>query len=147
MWFLSTHQQHGSATLQVEVTDPVTNQTFYFVCNDWLDAKTGLERVLKPLTVDPAAARTPYRITTVTSNQRNAGTDANVRCTAPVQAAWFAIGACIQKQHLCALLHVMGGFGMQVATGQVGNLSDLFCGVCSANHGSCSMAMPACKPQ
>ncbi|KAG2432966.1 hypothetical protein HXX76_008694 [Chlamydomonas incerta] len=66
---------------QVEITDTKINQTWYFECNKWFDAKEGdckLERVLFPSLQNPRSQRTLYKVRVKTSDRSGAGTDANV---------------------------------------------------------------------
>ncbi|GIL93966.1 hypothetical protein Vretimale_245 [Volvox reticuliferus] len=66
---------------QVEVTDPATNQTWFFDCNQWLDTKEGdgrTERLLPASVQNPRNNRVTYKLRVKTSDRPGAGTDANV---------------------------------------------------------------------
>ncbi|GLC54185.1 hypothetical protein PLESTB_000832700 [Pleodorina starrii] len=59
---------------QAEVTDPATNQTWFFDCNQWLDTKEGDGRTER----NPRNQRVTYKLRVKTSDRAGAGTDANV---------------------------------------------------------------------
>eukprot|EP00873_Tetraselmis_striata_P010472 jgi/Tetstr1/430736/TSEL_020527.t1 len=63
---------------QVEVTELATGKTHYFDCREWLDAKHGTSRELRPAAADPRANLCKYKVAVKTSDVRGAGTDANV---------------------------------------------------------------------
>ncbi len=63
------HMTHCEYTLQIEVTDQTTNQTWWFACNEWLDSHLGdckIERVLKALASDPLNSQKDYKVGTDT---------------------------------------------------------------------------------
>ncbi|GFH12746.1 uncharacterized protein HaLaN_08489, partial [Haematococcus lacustris] len=77
----NTGQGPGWHLEQIEITDTKTGQTWYFECNQWLDAAQGdrlVERVLRPTLQNPRSSRTVYYVCVKTSNMLNAGTDARV---------------------------------------------------------------------
>ncbi|GLC44364.1 hypothetical protein PLESTF_000049800 [Pleodorina starrii] len=69
---------------QVEVTNPATNKTYFFPCNDWLrkvgDDESGLRRELLAGHPDQKGP-TNYKVTVYTSDIRGAGTDSDVLLT------------------------------------------------------------------
>ncbi|GIL93968.1 hypothetical protein Vretimale_245, partial [Volvox reticuliferus] len=62
----------------VIITNKARKRTWFFYCGQWLDATTGLERILQASDTDPRASLVKYTVTTHTSDIKGAGTDANV---------------------------------------------------------------------
>ncbi|KXZ51726.1 hypothetical protein GPECTOR_11g173 [Gonium pectorale] len=62
----------------VIITNRARNKTWYFYCGQWLDKKSGLEKILTASDTDPRASLVTYTVTTHTSDLPGAGTDANV---------------------------------------------------------------------
>lgn len=51
----------------------------FFYCGQWLDKNHGVEKTLMASAADPRDHLVTYTVTTHTSKQRGAGTDANVQ--------------------------------------------------------------------
>ncbi len=68
-------------TWQVEVTNPSTNKTYFFPCNEWLrkegNDSSGLRKELIAGSADQKGP-TNYKVTVYTSDLRGAGTDSDV---------------------------------------------------------------------
>ncbi|GMH36686.1 hypothetical protein BSKO_04559 [Bryopsis sp. KO-2023] len=60
----------------VVIKDAKTGMEYFFQCDEWLDSDRGLSRTLAVSTSPPQ--KREYKIVTITSNMRGAGTDANV---------------------------------------------------------------------
>ncbi|KAG2501257.1 hypothetical protein HYH03_001064 [Edaphochlamys debaryana] len=64
----------------VIITNRMRRKTWYFYCGQWLDKRTGLEKILFASDSDPRGSLHTYTMTVHTSDVSGAGTDANVSC-------------------------------------------------------------------
>ncbi len=62
----------------MQITNKQRKKTWYFYCGQWLDRRTGVEKILFASDTDPRDSLVTYTVTTHTSDIKGAGTDANV---------------------------------------------------------------------